>query len=155
MSNRYLLVLALAACGGSSSKPADKPAPPAAHSSADLIPVCKRIFARKATCADDYLPLLLDLRAELDKPPGIGDQLKANRTEILAAAHTELVRDTAPEQLGALCDKASAQAAKAPPELLNKLLEQAATCEAAADCKAFAPCVVAIDRGFMAGANQP
>lgn len=113
--------------------------------------MCKRIFARKETCADDYLPVLLDLRVELNKPPGIGDEVKAKgRDAVLAIAHTELASDTQPDKVAATCDGAAAQLAKAPPDRTNQLLEQAATCEAATDCKAFSTCVVKIDRGFIA-----
>ena len=146
------LFLAVAACGGS-SPPAEKPAPqPAAHTADDLVPMCKRIFARKEACADDYLPVLLDLRVELNKPPGIGDEVKAKgRDAVLAVAHTELASDTQPDKVAATCDGAAAQMAKAPPERASQLLDQASKCEAAADCKAFSTCVVEIDRGFIAG----
>ena len=146
------LILAVAACGGSPPRPADKPAPQnAARTADDLVPMCKRIFARKETCADDYLPVLLDLRVELNKPPGIGDEVKAKgRDAVLALAHSELTRDTQPDKVAATCDGAAAQLAKAPPERANQLLDQGGKCEAAADCKAFSVCVVEIDRGFIA-----
>jgi hypothetical protein len=147
----FVLIVAIAACGGSSPEPA-KPAPqPAARSAADFVPMCKRIFARKATCADDYLPVLLDLRVELNMPPGIGDEVKSQgRDAVLAVAHTELARDTEPAKVDALCESAATNATKAPPERVDQLLDQGGRCEAAADCKAFASCVVEIDRGFMA-----
>ena len=157
---RYLhacaLLVAVAACGGSSPEPA-KPSPqPATRTAADLVPMCKRIFARKATCADDYLPVLLDLRVELNMPPGIGDQVKSQgRDAVLAIAHTELAHDTEPAKVDALCETAAANATKAPPERVDELLAQAGRCEATSDCKAFAACVVVIDRGFIAsGARQ-
>jgi hypothetical protein len=150
------LILAIAACGGSSPPPAEKPAPQsAARSADDLVPMCKRIFARKETCADDYLPVLLDLRVELDKPPGIGDEVKAKgRDAVLAIAHTELASDTQPDKVAATCEGAAAQMAKAPPERASQLLDQGSKCEAAADCKAFSTCVVEIDRGFIAGSPR-
>lgn len=112
--------------------------------------MCQRIFARKATCADDYLPVLLDLRVELNMPPGIGDQVKSQgRDAVLAMAHTELARDTEPAKVDALCEMAATKATKAPPERVDRLLEQGDQCEATTDCKAFAVCVVAIDRGFI------
>ena len=150
------LIVAVAACGGSSPEPA-KPSPqPAARTAADFVPMCKRIFARKATCADEYLPVLLDLRVELNMPPGIGDEVKSQgRDAVLAIAHTELARDTEPAKVDALCESAATNATKAPPERVDQLLAQGGRCEAAADCKAFAGCVVEIDRGFMAaGAHQ-
>ena len=150
----FALLLAVAACGGSSPEPA-KPSPqPAARTAADVVPMCKRTFARKATCADDYLPVLLDVRVELNIPPGIGDRVKSEgRDAVLAVAHTELARDTEPAKVDALCEGAAANAAKAPPERLDQLLDQAEKCEATADCKAFAVCVVEIDRGFIAASS--
>ena len=116
--------------------------------------MCKRIFARKASCADDYLPALLDLRVELNIPPGIGDEVKSKgRDAMLAIAHTELARDTEPAQVDAVCESSATKAQQAPPEFVDKLLEQGGTCEATTDCKAFATCAVAIDRGFIARAH--
>ncbi|HEX5059227.1 MAG TPA: hypothetical protein VFV99_07700 [Kofleriaceae bacterium] len=151
----FALILAIAACGGSSPEPA-KPSPqPAARDTADLVPMCKRIFARKATCADDYLPVLLDLRVELNIPSGIGDEVKSQgRDAVLAIAHTELARDTETANVDAVCETAAAQASKAPPERRDQLLEQGARCEAATDCKGFAVCVVEIDRSFIVAGAQ-
>jgi hypothetical protein len=146
------LIVAVAACGGSPPEPA-KPAPqPAARTDTDFVPMCKRIFARKATCADDYLPALLDLHVELNIPPGIGDKVKTDgRDATLAIAHTELARDTEPAKVAALCEST---AAKVPPERADQLYEQGGRCEAASDCKAFATCVVAIDRSFIVAGAQ-
>jgi hypothetical protein len=117
--------------------------------------MCKRLFARKATCADDYLPALLDVRVELNVPPGIGEKVKAEgRDAVLATAHTELARDTEPAKVAAVCEEGAARAAKAPPERVDQLLDQGTKCEASADCKAFAVCAAAIDRGFIAAAAQ-
>lgn len=116
--------------------------------------MCQRIFARKATCADDYLPVLLDLRIELNLPPGIGDRVKEQgRDAILALAHTELARDTEPSKVTALCETAKSNASKAPSGRLGQLIELGAKCEAATDCKAFSACVVMIDRAFIASGS--
>lgn len=149
----FALVLAAAACVGSSPEPETPSPQPAASTAADPVPMCKRIFARKMTCADDYLPVLLDLRVELNIPPGIGDRVQSEgRDATLAIAHTELERDTEPAKVAELCEMT---AAKMPPERIDQLIEQGGRCEAAADCKAFADCVVEIDRGFIAaGARQ-
>jgi hypothetical protein len=146
------LILALAACGGSSPPAAAQPAQqPTARTADDFVPMCERIFARKQTCADDYLPVLLDLRIELNKPPGIGDEVQAKgRDAVLAIAHTELASDTQPDKVAATCNGAAAQMAKAPPERMSQLMDQGGRCEAAADCMAFSTCVVEIDRGFIA-----
>jgi hypothetical protein len=155
----FALLLAVAACGGSSPEPAkpasSQPAPAAAPTAADFVPMCKRLFARKATCADDYLPALLDVRVDLNVPPGIGEKVKTEgRDAILVTAHEELARDTQPDRVAAVCDDGAAHAANAPPERVNQLLDQGSKCEAATDCKAFAVCVVAIDRGFIAAGAQ-
>jgi hypothetical protein len=152
------LILAVAACGGSSPEPA-QPAPqpaaqPAAQTLDDLVSMCQRLFARKETCADDYLPVLLDLRVELNLPPGIGDEVKAKgRDAVLALAHTELARDTQPEKVNPLCETAAANAKQAPPERAHQLLDLGARCEAAEECKAFSTCVVQIDRQFIASGS--
>jgi hypothetical protein len=152
----FALFLTVAACGGSSREPAapapsSQPSSSAAPATTDLVPMCERIFARKATCADDYLPALLDVRVELNAPPGIAETIKSEgRDAVLATAHTELARDTQPDRVAAVCDEGASRAANAPPERVRQLLEQSKRCEAAADCKAFASCVVEIDRGFIA-----
>src|SRR6186713_1353357 len=105
VSYAFPLILAVAACGGSSPQPAKPSSPPAAHTATDLAPMCKRLFARKAACADEYLPVLLDLRVELNVPPGIGDEVETKgRDAVLAIARTELVRDTEPAKVDALCE---------------------------------------------------
>ena len=140
---------AVPACGGP-AKPPPSPSPPAGRTLADLVPMCQRVFARKQACADDYLPVLLDLRIELNLPPGIADQVKAEgRDAALVRAHTELARDTQPENVNPLCEAAAEQAKKSPPEHVDKLLALGARCEAAADCKAYAACVVDMDRMFI------
>lgn len=149
----FALILVVAACGGSSPEP-EKPSPqPAAPTATDVVPMCKRIFARKAICAADYLPVLLDLRVELNLPPGIGDRVESEgRDAVLAIARTELAHDTEPAKVELLCETTVTQM---PSERIDQLLEQGGRCEAATDCKAFAVCAVAIDRGFIAsGARQ-
>ena len=157
MLRSFALILAVAACGGSTPEPA-KPVAAAASraTAAELVPMCQRIFARKATCADDYLPVLLDLRIELNMPAGHRRRGQVQgRDAVLAIAHTELARDTEPAKVDALCQRAATEATKAPARACRRLLEQGARCEAAADCKAFAVCVVEIDRGFMASGAEP
>jgi len=153
----WIVILAVAACGGSSPPPAKPAAQPTAHTAADeLVPMCQRLFARKETCADDYLPLLLDVRIELNAPPGLGDEVKAKgRDAVLAIAHTELAADTQPDKVAATCEHGIEQAKQGPPERMDQLYAKGGECEAAADCKAFSTCVVEIDRGFIAqGAAQ-
>jgi hypothetical protein len=148
----FVLIFVVAACGGSSPPPAKASPQPSANTAGDPIPLCKRIFAHKATCADDYLPALLDVRIELNMPPGIGERVKTEgRDAILAIAHTELARDTEPSKVAELCETT---VRKMPPERVEQLVEHGGRCEAAADCMAFSTCVVDIDRGFIAAESH-
>jgi hypothetical protein len=114
--------------------------------------MCKRHYAREATCADEYLSALLDLRVELDMPPGIGDEVKTDgRDAVLAKAHEEFVRDTEPAKVDAICQ---AMATKTPADHVERLLAQGDTCEATTDCKAFAACAVATERSYIASGAQ-
>jgi hypothetical protein len=73
---------------------------------------------------------------------------------VLAISHSEFASDTQPDKVAATCDGAAAQLATAPPERVSQLLDQGGKCEAAADCKAFAMCVVETDRAFIAASPQ-
>ena len=109
-------------------------------------------MARQVSCVDDYLSALLDLRVELNMPPGIGDEVKAQgRDAVLAIAHQEFQRDTEPAKVDAMC---SAIATRTPPEQVEHLLKEGDECEATTDCKAFAACSVATSREYIASGAQ-
>lgn len=148
-----VLTLFVAACGASSPKSEPPPQQqPAARTAADLGPMCKRHYARQRTCVDDYLSALLDVRIELDMPPGIGDEVEAKgRDAVLAIAHAEFQRDTEPARVDAICE---AMATKTPAEHVERLLKAGDECEATKDCKAFAACAVATERSYIASGAQ-
>lgn len=147
-----VLTVLVAACGASSPKAEQPPEQPAARTAADLGPMCKRHYARQRTCVDDYLSALLDVRIELDMPPGIGDEVEANgRDAVLAIAHAEFQRDTEPARVDAICE---AMATKTPAEHVERLLKAGDECEATKDCKAFAACAVATERSYIASGAQ-
>lgn len=142
-----VLLLAVASCGGT---PHDSAKPQPATSVVDLVPMCQRLFARKQACADDYLPRLLDLRIELNLPPGIADVVASEgRDAALVRAHTELARDTQPDKVTPLCEEGAAQVKQHAPELADQLVRQFTSCDATSDCRAFASCAVEIDRRFI------
>jgi hypothetical protein len=143
--HRFVLVLLLAACGGSSSPPA---AQPAARTTADLGPMCHRYYARQATCTDDYLSAVLDVRIELDMPKGIGERVKAEgRDAVLKEARAHWESDMEPAKIDAMCN---AMATRTPANQVDRLLKQGDACEAAADCKAFATCAAGTERSYIA-----
>ena len=143
-----LLVTLTISCGG--SQPAPAPAP-AAHTAADLGPLCRAHYAHEQTCADAYLSALLDLRVELNQPPGIGDEVKTKgKPAVLELARVEFQRDTAPDKVEAICN---AMAAKTPPEQVEPLFKDGTHCAAMTDCKQFASCAVATERSYIAGGD--
>lgn len=146
----FVLVLLLTGCGGSSSPPPANPPPakPAARTAADLGPMCHRYYARQATCTDDYLSAVLDLRIELDMPKGIAERVRAEgRDALLKEARAHWQSDMEPAKVDAMCD---AMATRTPADQLDRLLAQGDACEAAADCKAFAACAVGTERSYIA-----
>ncbi|MDC3959272.1 hypothetical protein [Polyangium jinanense] len=141
----FILVLLLAACGGSSSPP---PATSDTRTIADLGPMCHRYYARQATCTDDYLSAVLDLRIELDMPKGIGERVKTEgRDVVLKESRVQWESDMEPAKIDAMCN---AMATRTPADQLDRLLKQGDACEAAADCKAFATCAVGTERSYIA-----
>jgi hypothetical protein len=145
----YLLIaLVIAGCGGSQPAPAPSPAP-AKHTAADLGPLCRAHYAHEQTCADDYLSALIDLRVELNQPPGIGDDVKTKgKPAVLDLARVEFQRDTATDKVAAICD---AMAMKTPAEQVEPLFKDGTHCAAMTDCKQFASCAVATERSYIAG----
>ena len=142
------VVLFLAACGGSKPAPASAPAP-AAHTAADLGPLCRAHYAHEQTCADDYLSALLDLRVELNQPPGIADEAKSKgKPALVELARVEFEQDTAPEKVDAICD---AMATKTPADQVEPLFKDGTHCAEMTDCKQFASCAVATERTYIAG----
>ena len=107
---RNLAALALvlaAACGGSKSEPA-KPASDPAASGGDVKAVCVKTFTRARECTSDFIPALVDARARHDVPPGIAEQVKANRDAVIAEAMKEWENDSKDEAIAGTCDKISA-----------------------------------------------
>ena len=148
MRSKLIVAAVAVSCGGSQPAPAPPPAP-AAHTAADLGPLCRAHYAHEQTCADAYLGALIDLRLELDQPPGIADEEKTKgKPAMIELARTEFTRDTAPEKVDAICN---AMAAKTPPDQVEPLFTEGTHCAAMTDCKQFAACAVATERSYIAG----
>jgi hypothetical protein len=144
----WLLWSVLAACGG--AKPSAPP--PAAHTAADLGPLCLQHYAHEQRCADDYLGALLDLRISVDMPKGIADEAKAKgKPALVELARVELARDLAPEKVDAIC---KAMATQTPPDQVQHLVTDGQRCAAAPSCKEFAACAVETERTYVLSGAQ-
>ena len=146
-----LAPLALAACGGADASPAPRTsATPAASAPADpaLLAQCEAFFARARSCTDDYIPALVDVRIELDKPAGITAEAQqpGGRDSIIAQAKTEWADDSQPAAVTAMCDKVIASM---PSGQYDGLRAQAETCMAATDCAAFSTCTKDMHRAMI------
>lgn len=146
MRTLLLLVAVTSSCGG--SKPAPTSPPTAAHTAADLGPLCRAHYAHQQKCADDYLSALIDVRVELDQPPGIADEEKAKgKPAMIELARVEFQRDTAPDKVEQMCNAITEHV---PADQVEKLYAEGTHCEAMTDCKQFASCAVAGERSYIA-----
>lgn len=135
--------LVLAACGGSSERPAQ----PAAKE-LTLQEGCEAFFARARECRDPYLDQLVSVRIELDKPAGIAAKADAEGKEALVAkAHEEFEVDSAPAAVHELCTQI---AASVPPEQVDAMRAEGERCMSIADCDGFATCSADLNRARIA-----
>lgn len=136
-----VLPLAIAACGTTEAAPAQPVSPPKAQrasSDADIQQLCVEVFTRNRTCTDTYIPALVDARARHDKPPGIADQVKADRDGVIAQAKAEWATDSTDEAIQTVCGR-----------IVGSLtdddrgdLPQARDCLAQSDCGAYTTCIM-------------
>ena len=115
-----------------------KPAPTTAQktSTADEPKaVCVATMTRARECTDDYIPALVDARAQADAPPGIADAVKKDRNAVIAEAKQEWATDSKDENIAGMCEKMGGDAT--PDELAT-----AKDCNAKTDCKEYTSCVM-------------
>ena len=148
-----LAPLALAACGGADASPAPRPsATPAASTPVDpaALAQCEAFFARARACTDDYIPSLVDVRIELDKPAGIAAEAQqpGGRDTIIAQAMTEWANDSQPAAVTALCNRVLGSMQ---PGQYDGMQAQAEACMATTDCAAFATCTKDLNRQMIGG----
>jgi hypothetical protein len=135
------LVLALSlgtlvACGGSKPAPAVTATPATASSPEDVKTVCVKMFTRSRECTSDFIPALVDARARHDTPPGIAEQVKANRDAVIAEAMKEWETDSTDEAITALCDKISIDPAS------SEGVDEANACMAKTSCPEYVACTM-------------
>lgn len=146
-----LAPLALAACGGADASPAARTsATPTASAPVDpaSLAQCEAYFARARACTDDYIPALVDVRIELDKPAGIAAEAQqpGGRDSVIAQAKTEWADDSQPAAVTALCNRVIAEL---PSGQYDAMRAQAETCMAASDCATFSTCTKDIHRALI------
>ena len=145
------LALALAACGGSSSSSPSSPASATASKTAaaagDAQARCQAFFARARECSQAYIDNLVDLRIEVDNPPGIAAEAQGGgRDALVAKALEEWATDSQPENTARTCADAIA---RMPPEHVEGMLAQSEQCMAPADCDAFGACSKELQRPMI------
>jgi hypothetical protein len=139
----------LAACAGAEAEPRTGASPATTTANPTLAEQCEAFFARAAACTDQYIPALVDLRIELDKPAGITAAAQSEgRDAIIAKAMTEWAEDSQPAAVSALCERI---APSIPPDQLEAMRAQGEACMAKTDCGEFSTCAMALQRPRIAG----
>ncbi len=140
--NRIVLaaavVFALSACDRTETSP--ETAAVQKEQLADARGTCVKLFERQRACSEQYIPALVDVRRELDRPAGIA---KANRAEVVSAAFAEWKDDSTDEAIAATCDR-MAGALPAP------AIGTAKGCIAMGPCGEFVQCVTPLVRAQLA-----
>jgi hypothetical protein len=140
-----LAALSLAACGGGS---ASSPDPAATARPAALQAQCEAFFARARTCSEPYVAGLVDVRIELDRPPGIADRARAEgREPLVAQAMEEWETDSQPENVTRMC---AGSMTNMPAEQTQAMSAAAERCMAETACDAFATCAADMHRTMIA-----
>jgi hypothetical protein len=136
-----LLTLAAATMiGCSGTEPthaqASSVAEPVATASDGLVAQCVAVRNRERACTADYIPALVDLRIELDRPAGIAARAKdMGRNPLTAEALKEWQGDSAEPE--AFCRQ---QLSKMPLPQAAGFMQNASSCAQQSSCKAFVHC---------------
>jgi len=132
-----LALSALAACEGAEAKPA--PASTAQKASTPANPdhdLCVAIMTHSRTCTDQYIPALVDARAQADHPAGIKDEVAKDRDGVIAQAKQEWANDSLDANIEKMCSQPMPNA--------DAIRADATACQAKADCGEFSACIVPI-----------
>ncbi len=119
---------------------------PAAASGSKVNPAlkaaCVKLFERQRACTDAFIPALVDLRVELDKPAGIAAKAKENggRDALIAKAKEEWKKDSEDAAISARCEQMAASPKAA------GMMDASAKCLAPSECSAFTACIIPVMR---------
>jgi hypothetical protein len=134
-----LALSALAACEGAEARPApttttaQNASVGAANPDHDL---CVAVMTHSRTCTDQYLPALVDKRAELDHPAGIKAEVAKDRDGVIAQAHQEWSNDSTDANIEKMCQQPMPNA--------DAMRADVTACQAKTDCGEFSACIVPI-----------
>ena len=124
------LVFALIACG--KSTPTNVPK----EVTSDPKSLCVAVMQRARECTNDYVPVLVDMRAKHDTPPGIAAAVAQDRDAVIEQAKQEWAVDSQDPNIEATCDRMAPQ--------LNDPSDQATAndCLGKNECVGFSTCVM-------------
>ena len=127
---KLALCFALIACG--KSTPTNVPK----EVTSDPKSLCVAVMQRARECTNDYIPVLVDMRAKHDQPPGIAAAVAQNRDAVIAEAKQEWAIDSQDPNIEANCDRMAPQ--------LNDPSDQASAndCLGKQECVGFSTCVM-------------
>jgi hypothetical protein len=137
----FLALSALAACEGAEAKPAPANTPVKAQaSSADADhDLCVAFITRARTCTDQFIPALVDARAEADIPAGIKAEVAKDRDGVIAQAKGEWATDSDDAHIEQMCTPANVAA-----HANDDDRAKATACTASADCAAYTACALPV-----------
>lgn len=145
--SRSIILIFVAACGSSSTStpPPAKPEPAPATTPADAQNACVTSFTHSRTCTDLYIPALVDMRAKLDMPKGITEEVKKDRDGVIAKAKTEWASDSTDENIAKHCEQMTANL----PDSARPLIDEVRACEAQTECAAYVACMQPVQEKLM------
>ncbi|HEX4450271.1 MAG TPA: hypothetical protein VH143_05325 [Kofleriaceae bacterium] len=136
-----LLALAASACTGAEANTSTPTAAPqkaqASATSAADHDLCVAVMAHSRTCTEQYIPVLVDARAQVDHPAGIKDAVAKDRTGVIAQAKQEWSTDSTDESIEAMCQKPMPNA--------DAQRDAVTACQAKTDCGEFSACIVPVE----------
>ena len=128
-----LALLALAACTAAEANPKPQKQQ-AANPDHDL---CVAVMDHSRQCTDQYIPTLVDARAQADHPAGIRDAVAKNRDGVIAQAKGEWAHDSSDASIEAMCAQ--------PIFKTDDVRAAVSACQATTDCGQFSACIVPIE----------
>ena len=131
----------LAACEGAEARPAPTTAQKANAETGTAADhdMCVAFLTHARTCTDQYIPALVDQRAQLDRPAGIKAKVARDRDGMIAQAKQEWASDSSPENIEKMCSSPKLAAAAT-----DEKRQAVTACNANTDCIAYSQCAVAI-----------
>ena len=140
--------LAIAACASSEAAPAQTTKTSTSSLASEAQQLCVETMTKNRTCTDDYIPSLVDTRAKLDKPPGIAEEVKADRAGVIAKAKAEWAEDSKDENIARHCQAMTEHMTDA----AKPMMDQLRACLAKDACGDYVPCVQPVFEQLM---SQP